>query len=234
MLELCFIQSFGGSSYDYFINYGHTAQDIALSVCVILALHNSPNRYKCCIFVVIMHSVISGLIYSFTDNMDDPFIMAFSLFFFTMWYWVARRSPLPKQQEFNNNNILLAFYTGNNGSFIMNLFQVMSEPVSSVCVLAGKHSLMLRKGKGFQFNETHGFFRDQQDYFIIDTGVRHGDHFIDNMRECANIRARKLGLRINCIFAIEDLLADIGEEWRPIGLFENIPSVYFRKAYGLS
>jgi len=182
-----------------------------------------------------VHSILIQSLHTFAGDLPTPVIMAPSIFLFTMWTWVAHRPSLPKKRPVNNDNIVLAFYTGNNGSFTMNLFQTMSEPVSSMCVLSGKYCLQLKKGKDFQFTENHGFFRDWEDkYYLIDTGVKSTDEYIEKMRECGNMKAKWFGLRISCIIKIRDLLGEIGEEWRPQGLLELTPSGYFRKAYGLS
>ena len=59
------------------------------------------------------------------------------------------------------------------------------------------------------------------------------DNFIEQMRECGNIKATRLWMRINCLMSIRDLLGLIGEQWRPLGFMETIPGVYFEKAYRL-
>jgi len=231
-LELCFPLFFERPLYDFFVDYGHTAQDIFLGICALSALH-STNKFKCCIFVMVVHSIFSGLFYSF--DMYSTIVLSTSVFFFAMWAHVVRRPPLPKRLSVDDRNIVLAFYTGNNGSFLMNLFQTMSDPVSSMCVLSGKYCLKLKKGENFKFTESHGFFRDWENkYYLLDTGVKSTNGFIEKMRECGNMKARWFGLRISCIIKIRDLLGSIGKEWRPQGILELNPSVYFRKAYKLS
>lgn len=230
-LEFCYTETIGTDLFYGFERYGHAAQVTLYSICVLLALHNSPNKLKCVVFVLTLHRLFVSDFFVLFYEVPTPVITGISLFFFAAWMHVARRPTLPKQQSFDVDNILLAFYTGNNGSFIMNLFQTMDEPVSSMCILSGKYSLKLKRGRDcFKFTENHGFFREWDNYHIIDTGVKSNDDFIENMRQCGKIRARKFGLRINCIIAVKDLLGMIGEQWRPIGLLENSPSGYFRKA----
>ena len=113
----------------------------------------------------------------------------------------------------------------------MNLFELFGLPVKSVCIVAGNSCLKLKSNRdGFCYIETKKpYIKNDIEYYYYDTGIKVSKSFIEKMKEYDNIKARKAGLRIRCIEAISDLLSDIREEYRPKNIFENIPSLYFRR-----
>lgn len=228
--EFCYLNALERDIESIFLDYGFTAQVLCFSFITVTAL-NGSNRQKICTFTLVLHTISSVLFYNVFTNVDAPTIQATSLFFFAMYFWVARRPPLPKQLPINRDNILLAFYKGEKGGFIMNFFSMVDDPVKSMNIWAGGYNLKLADGKGtFQFKQSKALFRKMDNYYVVDTGVPATENFIEEMRKCGSMRARRFGLRINCVLAIRHLLGLIGEEWRPTNWLENSPSGYLRKA----
>lgn len=150
---------------------------------------------------------------------------------FLLWATCIVYSPeISTAKTINKNNILLAFYKGEKASFIMNFFELFGLPVKSMCVIAGDDALMLKTRKEtFQLSSSKAILKNRDNYIIIDTGKAVTKKFTTEMKKYSTVPASKGGLRIRCIEAIQDLLAMIGEKWKPTNIFHNVPSIYLRK-----
>lgn len=134
---------------------------------------------------------------------------------------------------YNKDNILLAFYKGENGNPLMELFSLFGLPVKSMCILAGDHVLMLRGGNdNFQFSPNASVILDNPNYVIVDTKKKWTREFAIKMGKHAKKKADIFGLRVRCIEAVSDLLSEVDERWKPTHFYDNIPSVYLLKALG--
>lgn len=228
--EFCYLTALERDIESVFLDYGFTVQTLCFSFITMVALDGS-NKQKMCTFTLLLHTISSVLFYNIFTSIDTPIIQSTSLVFFSMYFWVARRHSLPTQLPINQDNILLAFYRGKKGSFTMNFFSLLDDPVKSMHIQAGGYSLKLKNGKeNFEFKKSDAVFRKMDDYFIVDTGVLATEDFIAEMRNCGIMVATRFGLRINCVLAIKRLLGLIGDEWKPRGILENSPSGYLPRA----
>jgi len=134
---------------------------------------------------------------------------------------------MKETKPFNTDNILLAFYCGDKGSFIMCLFSMVWRDVKSLCIVAGDTTLALKARKqGFQILNSEVVLKNRQKYLIVDSNVKVTTDFINKMRDYENKTAKKFNMRIRCIEGISPLLSDIGEEFTPRSVLDNIPGVF--------
>jgi hypothetical protein len=168
-----------------------------------------------------LYSTISNII--FNEIIAISYLLESSVF--VAWAsWIMLRPEINTAKTIDNKNILLAFYNGNSGSSIMNLFQLFGMPVKSLCILAGDKALYLKKNKNtFEFGNSSKIHKKSYNYIIIDTGVPHTENFIKSMEEHKNIIATKGIFRVRCIEAVSGLLGMIGNEFKPKSY---IPSLY--------
>ena len=153
-----------------------------------------------------------------------------SMFFFAWAVCIINSLEVATAKTINKGNILLAFYKGENGSFLMSFFELFGLHVKSLCIIDGDNALYLKKDKDtFQFKDSNHIFKNNENYVIVDTGVKCNLKFSNAMRNCATLRADNLGFRICCIKSVENLLGMLGEEWKPTSFFHQMPSRYLRK-----
>ena len=164
------------------------------------------------------------------NEVTSTFYVLESLVFLSWAIIIMTRSEIKTLPDINKDNILLAFYKGDKGSFIMRFFELFGLPVKSMCVISGEKALYLKSNKDtFQLKDSKYIYRKEEDYVILDTGVKNNLKFSEEMEKCATLEARKLGFRICCIEAVRNLLGLIGDEWKPKHMHYNIPSLYLKK-----
>jgi len=158
------------------------------------------------------------------------FYLLESLAFFTWSIIIMVRYERQTLPDIDHNNILLAFYKGEKGSFIMRFFELFGISVKSMSIIAGDKCLVLKSNKdGFQFGCNKGLLKKQDRYLMIDTGKKATPEFIKKMKSNENKPAKLFGFRIRCIEGVSDLLEDIGEEFKPTSVLDNNPSHYIKK-----
>lgn len=161
------------------------------------------------------------------------YYMMESLVFFTWAVALMVRYEPKTRHDVDYSNILLAFYRGDNSSLIMRFFNLFGVDVYSVAVVAGNKCLILKKDKeGFQFVDSEALLKKRANYVIVDTGEKVTPEFVNNMSKYAGKKAYKFKLRICCIQGISPLLTAIGQKYKPMSIFDNIPSVYLGKIDG--
>jgi len=143
------------------------------------------------------------------------------------------RSEIKQSSNINYDNILLAFYKGDNGSFIMKISELFGRRVKSMCIIGGDHVLHLRQNKKtFQFGSSDVVYRKYEDYIIHDTGVLCTEEFVNEMKRYSNKKAAKGVFRIRCIEGVKGLLAQIDPMYKPTKIRHNIPSRYLIEVVG--
>jgi len=199
-----------------------------------LCLSTDDRRIRSAFLLLVLYTLYINCADFLFKEVNSVYYLTETLFFVFWSTWIMFRPEFKTAKTINKDNILLAFYRGGGGSFLMNFFELLGLPVKSVCVVAGEHCLRLKKSKEyFQLTKTGQAIHGNDKYVVIDTGVAYDKKFVESMEECANIKATKSGMRIRCIEAIRHLLAQIGPEWKPVNFLETIPSLYLRKAIKL-
>lgn len=149
------------------------------------------------------------------------------------WLWYKPKLP---QNDYNRMNVLLAFYKGKKGSFIMNIGAVLGLPVKSVCVLYSDYVLRLKNGKSnFIKEKKASAVLSSNDYIIVDTGValdgwvfQEADRLtIDKAYISENIK-----IRANCVKGLLPFLKRLGCKFTPHSCVNYIPSLYFKQVIG--
>lgn len=196
----------------------------------LLSYVSKPSRRAGSLLIFMgVYNLYNIVMDSFFIEVNTLYYFLESLTVFLLVMWVMIKPEINTAKTINKDNILLAFYKGTKGLFIMHFFELFGLPVKSVCIIAGKKALYLKSSKEmFQFGDSETIFRKSDDYVIIDTGKKYDEEFIRNMKSYKNESACRIGLRIRCVEAVADLLAKIGPEWKP-ALIDNIPGVYLRK-----
>lgn len=180
--------------------------------------------------------------YQFYTHLVDLFLpvlpaqyygIEFAVFF--VWaVFVFFRVSYKLPAAYNRDNILLAFYKGEGGSILMELFSLFGTPVKSLCVVAGESTLMLKRSKdNFVYANNADLIVGNPDYIIVDTGKKWTPEFKKQMAMNRMQPTEKWGLRIMCIESITNLLESIGEVWKPNSICDRVPSIYlFRRLNG--
>jgi len=230
IILLIYPLSFGDEDYDVYYEYCNLAQTICLFLCILFYFSLETTRAKSTLILFAVYGVCSVIVYLiFTEIYPIPYTL-WTVVFIAWAVWIMLRPEYKTAKTIDKNNILLAFYKGGNGSALMNFFELLGLPVKSMCIISGDKTLYLKKNKDrFQLKDSKNIFKREDDYVIVDTGVKCNYEFSTEMEKCATLKASKFGLRIRCIEAVNNLLGMIGEEWRPTDFFHNIPSWYFRK-----
>lgn len=214
---------------DYIYEYSLEISVILMGFMYLIYKIYDSRRYSSCFLLILIHIIYSanyGLIFGGIDATN----FLIQTYLFSLWAsWLLFR-PEYKQQPYSDKNILLAFYRGKNGSFIMFFFELFGMPVKSMTIIAGGKCLMLKSNKdGFQFTDSKALLKNKENYLIVDTGKPCTQKFVEDMKKEAGKSATKCKFRIVCIMGIKGLLAKIGEEFKPTSIFDNIPAHYLRK-----
>lgn len=187
------------------------------------------KRATSVVILMVLCRIVSDISDLFLSHWGSLFLLIESVAFFIMFGLVAMRHE-PKTQPYDRDNILLAFYRGEKGSVIMNIFELLGMPVKSLCIVAGGKCLILKSDKeGFQFKSSEVVLKNKEKYLIVDTGKKATSEFICNMSGYHNKKASKWGLRICCIEGVSPLLQAIGQKFKPDHLGHNSPSWYLSK-----
>lgn len=222
--------TFGDLYYESYYHYGGLLKDILLTLCAVLYFSLLTHRAKSTVLLMLLYNLFTKTTDATLGDVSSVYYMIESLFFTSWCVWIMTRPEITTPKTINKDNILLAFYRGEKGSFTMHFFDLVGLPVKSMCIIAGEKCLRLKASREtFQLTNSGNYFSKDRDYYVVDTGVKYNDRFIAKMNECVNMKATKGFFRIRCIEAVSDLLAMIGEQYRPRGLLERIPSRYLYK-----
>jgi hypothetical protein len=225
LTELFFSLTFGEPYYLAYESYGSEAQYL----CVIIAIWSyfciKTSRAENSISLIAFYSVYGFLMNAFY-TITDYALLGETLLFSALAFWIMAR-PQISSDTINPDNITLAFYKGNNGTFVMRFFELFGLHAQSVCIIAGKDCLTLKKTKAtFQIIDSKTILNKKRDYIFKDTGVKVTPEFTEKLNSYRNVAANRLYLRIRCIQAIKPLLKDIGPKWEVDGVLDEIPSHY--------
>jgi len=219
--------TFGDEFYEPYYYYGGLLQNISFTTCLILLSKESRRTSTFMLMsIYLLYAQFCDVLFG---DINAVYYLMESLLF-TVWaayimFRPERRTP----KTINYDNILLAFYKGDGGSKIMGLGGLFGDPVKSMCIIAGKHALVLKSSKdGFQFIDSKNILRLRSDYAIVDSGQPYTKEYIEMMGKYHNKPASKKGLRMRCIEGVKPLLKEIGTEFEPTFLEQN-PAIYFRK-----
>lgn len=213
--------------YEVSFLYGSLLQSICLFVCIIYYVSLPTARAKSCLILLGTYGLFSQIADIIFNEVTTIYYILESLTFFSWAIWLMLRPELSTAKTINHSNILLAFYKGKKGSFIMNFFELFGLPVKSMCIIAEDKALYLKaKEPMFQFGTSEIITRHKDDYVIIDTGVRVTTDFLIEMKKHNNIVATRGLMRVRCIEAISGLLSMIGDKYKPDAY---IPSLYLRQ-----
>lgn len=227
--------TFNDIMYEPFYYYGGTVQDLVFCIFIVTYFTIQTRRAKSLVILMASSHIISSTLDLLTGYVGSVFLLIETAIFFSLASFVMFRHE-PKtpctitNERIYDKNILLAFYKGDKGSFIMHLFELFGCPVKSMCIVAGDKALVLRLGKrGFHFSDSIGILKNNDKYVIVDTGKKITMEFLKKMASHHNDNDNKFGFRIRCIEGVSDLLEDIGPEFKPTSILDNIPSNYLKK-----
>jgi len=223
--------TFGDLYYESYYHYGSLLREVLFTLCAVLYFSIRTPRAKSVVLLMLLYNLFTEIADATLGDVGSVYYMIESLFFTSWAVWIMTRPEISTPKTINKDNILLAFYKGEKGSFTMHFFELFGLPFKSMCIIAGDNCLKLKSNKDtFQFSNTSGsFFRRDTDYYIHDTGKPHTKEFVEEMAKYGKVKAIKNGFRIRCIEAVGELLALIGEEYRPTNPAQNAPSIYFGK-----
>lgn len=228
-IELIAPVSFDSVIYETYLLYGHASQLFLLFVCVAIYLVYPSPRKRSSLIWIALHYIYVQIATMIYPEVYGHIYTIETVLFFTMAAWIMMRPEIKTAKTINKDNIILAFYKGDKGSFLMHLFELFGLPVKSLAIVAGKHALALKSNKKtFQFIDSKNIFRKSKDYVMVDTGKPYTKEYIAMMGKYHNKPASKKGLRMRCIEGVKPLLKAIGPEFEPTFLEQN-PSIYFRK-----
>jgi hypothetical protein len=232
---LAYPLTFNDLNYEPFYYYGGTIQDLVYRIFILSYFTLQTRRARSLVILMALSGIFSDIMDLFAGHVGSLFLLIESAMFFSMAGFVMFRHEPKTPRTITNEriydkNILLAFYKGDKGSFIMHLFELFGCPVKSMCIVAGDKALVLRLGKrGFHFSDSIGILKNNDKYIIVDTGKEITVEFLKKMADHHNDNDNKLGFRIRCIEGVSDLLKDIGPEFKPTSILDNIPSNYLKK-----
>lgn len=223
--------TFGDLYYESYYHYGGLLKDVLLTVCAVLYFSLRTPRAKSTVLLMLLYNLFTQIADAALGDVSSVYYMIESLFF-TFWaVCIMTRPEISTPKTINKDNILLAFYRGEKGSLTMHFFELFGLPFKSMSIIAGDNCLKLKSNKDtFQFSNASGsFFRRNNEYYIYDTGKPYTKEFVEEMAKYGKVKAMKNGFRTRCIEAVGELLAKIGEEYRPTNPAQNAPSIYFGK-----
>jgi len=145
--------------------------------------------------------------------------------------WAAFRPYNFISDKLTNNTICLLFYKSDKGSWLMHILSLIGLPVSSMSIVCGKEWLRLVLDRPTL--EIHSTENISNKYIIVDTGISINldiKRIFRSLKGTPAINAKSLFLRVRCIAAVKPLLKQLGQEWYPKTIFQQIPSTYFYKA----
>ena len=231
LVTIIYPLSFGDQIYDSVLLYGELVQKSCLLISLSIYVSLPTKRVKSCLMLMFIYSLFSHIASIIAYEITAIYYTIESLLFFSWAIWLMLRPEISTAKTINKNNILLAFYKGEKGSFIMNFFELFGLPVKSMCILAGDKALYLKTNDpNFVFGASEIITRHADDYILIDTGVRVTTDFIIEMKKHTKLVATKGIFRVRCIEAVSDLLGMIGDEWKPRSC---IPSLYLKQVKGI-
>lgn len=222
--SVCFVSAF---DVDYIYEYSLEIKIILMSFMYFIYKIYDSARYSSCFLLILIHIIYSCALW-FKEIDANYFLI--ETYLFSLWAaWILFR-PEYKQQPYNTDNILLAFYRSKNGSFIMHFFDLFGLSAKSITIIAGGKCLTLKSNKdGFQFIDSRVLLKNKENYLIVDTGKQVTKEFVEDMKNEAGKSATKYRFRIVCIMGIKGLLSKIGGKFEPASIFDNIPARYLRK-----
>lgn len=232
--------TFGDLSNDFYYEWGFTVRNFAFAL--IAFSINTPRAKDIFLLIVLyglftnIHQVIFGLVDSKYYLIESIVFLLWTMALMLRTHFSTSKtllSVLKKHDEDGTNydNILLFFYRGEKGSFIMHLSSLFGLDVKSMAIGAGEKCLMLKSSKGgFVFADIKIILKNKENYLIVDTGKKVTPEFIAKMENKNNKPAKLFGLfRVRCIEGVHDLLSDIGPEYEPTSIFDNDPGIYLKK-----
>ena len=217
--------------YESTILYSQLTQSMCLFICL-LTYVCTPTRKTASLLILMgtynLFVILTEIVFL---EVNEAYYLFESLFFFAWAVLLMLRKELKTPKDVNADNILLAFYKGHKGSFVMRFFELFGSSVKSMCILAGDNCVRLKENKEtFEYSRTCGAsIINNDDYYIVDTGTPHDSFFIAEMMEYDSMNASKCGLRIRCIEGVSYLLELIGEDFKPTSIAQYVPSIYFEK-----
>ena len=135
--------TFVDDAYELFYLYGGIAQHLTFCICIILCLLLRTNKAISLALLLLLHSIYAQGLDLLFGEINSSYYLFESLMFLFIFIPVITRHE-QRQQPYNSDNILLCFYRGEKGSFIMRFFELFGLPVKSMCIIAGDKCLMLK------------------------------------------------------------------------------------------
>ena len=209
--------------YEWFYDYGTRAQFAILGFILISYLLKPTNRVRSGLLLISLHIIYTFLADIILGGVTQLYYVTETSAFAILAVWVAFRYERVTS-TLNTDNVLLAFYRGNNGSFRMMVAGLLGEPVKSVCVLASGKVLRIKNGT-FVFTNGAQAIINSKDYLVIDTNATWTREFLNDMQTYDKVPAKSGFFRCDCIETIEPLLGKLGDRFIPPGLFGKLPGV---------
>lgn len=217
--------------------YGDKVLTMQVIALLLLFIFKDTDLRRSVVVLVVSHFLFTYITNVIIGPVYPSYFVIESMLFFGLAVWVSFRPEISTSKTINRDNVLLAFYKGKKGSLIMNFFELFGLPVKSMCIIAGDKCLRLHSNKdNFVISDGGKALISSKDYIVIDTGKLITKNIVTNMSKFDKIPARTSGilqLRCRCIEAVHELLGEIGSEWRPSGIIDYIPSIYFRRCINI-
>jgi len=202
---------------------------LGLSVGAMGTINTNPKRKS--IMIILCFGALSILLTRLCFNAPDYIYYAeISVYCFGI-LWAAVRPYNFISDSLSENTVCLLFYKSNKGSFLMQALSLIGLPVSSMSIVCGNEWLKLIIGNPTL--EIHSAKNVSKKYIIVNTGVYISENIrsiFKSLRGVPAVNAKSLFLRVRCIAAVKPLLKEMGKEWEPKTILQQIPSIYFYKA----
>lgn len=224
------IYSLTTSNFITFDRSGYLAQIQLLTACLlgtIASINPSPKRKSA--MIVLLFGTLMLLLTNVVH--DYVYWIEISLYAFGL-LWAAARPYEFISDPVTEDTVCLVFYKQNGGSWLMHVLSLIGLPMASMSIIAEGRWLKLVIGNpGLEIHPAEDL--DCGKYVVVDTGVKITEKIratITNLNGEPAVNKKSLFLRVRCIAAVKHLLAEIGVEWRPRTVIQQIPSMYFYKA----
>jgi hypothetical protein len=141
---------------------------------------------------------------------------------FSAWLCFLKFIPEITSLPYNDKNICITFYRGQNGSIKARLSALLGLDVTSTDILYRGVLWRYRHGKLIKSNAKH--ILDQFIYF--DTGIKPSKKLDRLLSNLAEKPYKKSWYKPNCTLILSQFLVEL--QLQPKGLFQSIPSLYLR------
>lgn len=202
---------------------------IAIMIGMMAAINQNPKR-KAIMVILCFSALLIFVTRACFYAPDYVYYAEISVYCFG-FFWALFRPYNFISDKLTEDTVCLLFYKSDKGTWLMHVLSLIGLPVSSVSVTCGDEWLRLVHGRPTL--EIHPANEITKNYIVINTNIKVSTRIksiFRSLRGKPAITLNSLFLRVRCIAAIKPLLTELGKEWQPKTIFQQIPSTYFYKA----